>query len=61
MEFLGALNRLVGAAHHDVVDLDVGRGGEHVQGAGGDGLGGEHLDALPGLLELVFAASKIFV
>ena len=29
--------------------------------AGGDGLGGEHLDAFAGLLELVFSPGEVFV
>ena len=61
MEFLRILHRLVCAAHHDVVDLDVRWGSEDVESTGGDGFRGEHLDALAGFLELVFAAGEVFV
>ena len=61
MEFLRILHRLVCAAYHDVVDLDVRWGSEDVESTGGDGFGGEHLDALAGLLELVFASGEVFV
>ena len=40
MEFLRILHRLVCAAHHDVVDLDVRWGSEDVESTGGDGFGG---------------------
>ena len=61
MEFLRILHRLVRAAHHDVVDLDIRWGSKDVESAGGDGFGGEHLDAFAGLLELVFASGEVFV
>ena len=61
MEFSRISHRLVCAAHHDVVDLDVRWGSEDVEGAGGDGFRGEHLDALAGLFELVFASGEVFV
>ena len=61
MEFLRILHCLVCAAYYDIIDLDFRWGSEDVENAGGDGFGGEHLNALAGLLELVFASGEVFV